>query len=177
MRYNDAMSEHQPQKIFLSLGSNLGNREDNLRRAVELLQRDIQITAMSWLYETDPVGVTEQPSFLNLVVGGATSLEPVELLRMVKRIEDEVGRRPTYRWGPRILDIDILLYGDLVVDTPELVLPHREMSRRAFVLVPLTEIAPDVIEPAARLTVRQLCDRMTGTFQVRRLRPLAPAST
>jgi len=130
----------------LSLGSNLGDRLGRLREAVERLGRldRVAVERVSAVYETDPVGVTDQPRFLNLAARVRTTLQPAELLDAAKRIEHEMGRRPGPRWGPRAIDVDLLTYGDEVVETPRLTLPHAEMMSRAFVLVPLAEIAPDL---------------------------------
>jgi 2-amino-4-hydroxy-6-hydroxymethyldihydropteridine diphosphokinase len=142
-----------------------------LHSALELLRGPVSIDAISSLYETDPVGVTDQPAFLNIVVGGTTSLEPRQLLAAVKQIEREVGRRPTFRWGPRVVDVDILLLGDHTIDEADLTIPHRELANRAFVLVPLTEIAPDVTVPGLGLAValRNQLDvtgvRLVGTLE------------
>jgi 2-amino-4-hydroxy-6-hydroxymethyldihydropteridine diphosphokinase len=137
----------EARQVFLSLGSNVGDRRANLRSALGRLRDRVSVGAISSLYETDPVGVTDQPAFYNIVVGGATTLAPRDLLRAVKEIEHDVGRRPTYRWGPRVVDIDILVLGELAVDEPELTIPHREVANRAFVLVPLAEIAPELHIP------------------------------
>jgi 2-amino-4-hydroxy-6-hydroxymethyldihydropteridine diphosphokinase len=132
---------------FLGLGSNLGDRQRNLRKAVGLLGDALDIVRVSSIYETDPVGVHYQPPFLNVVLQAETNLEPSALLATVKGIERDVGRVYTFRWGPRVLDVDILLYGDRTVDEPALVIPHPEMRSRAFVLVPLCEIAPQACLP------------------------------
>lgn len=157
------------RQVFLSLGSNLGDRAGNLRAALSALRREMVVTRVSSLWDTKPVGEVAQPDFLNLVVEGRTDLAPTALLSTVKRIERAVGRRPTYRWGPRVLDIDIVLYGDLVVDLPELVIPHPAMVERAFVLAPLAEIAPRAIEPRSGETVQALLHRVQGRDDVRRL--------
>ena len=156
------------QSVYLSLGSNLGDREANLRRAVEALQEELTVTALSSLYETEPVGVLQQPSFLNLALAATTDLAPFDLLALVKRVEREVGRRPTFRWGPRVVDVDIILFGDHIVDTAELIIPHREMTRRAFVLIPLAEIAPDAVDPVTGTSVRRLAEQVDGAEGVRR---------
>lgn len=146
--------------VFLSLGSNLGDREGNLRAALRGLGPEVRIQSISSLYETAPAGVKEQPDFLNLVVMGETALRPHQLLAHLKAIEQRVGRTATYRWGPRIVDVDIILYGDLVLETPILTIPHREMARRAFVLIPLAEIAPDYIHPRMGLAIADLARRI-----------------
>ena len=133
--------------VFLGLGSNLGDRKRNIAQAVGLLSQQLSIRKLSMVYETDPVGVTEQPRFLNVVVEGATQSSPRELLATTQEIERRVGRRPTFRWGPRVIDIDILLYGDQTINEADLITPHPRMRERKFVLVPLCEIAPDASLP------------------------------
>jgi len=111
------------------------------------------------MYETEPWGERNQPRFINMAIEGETRLTPVRLLEVLKMIEDEVGRKETFRWGPRVIDLDILLYDDLVMDTSELIIPHPRMHEREFVLRPLAEIAPDKIHPVLKKTIRKLlCD-------------------
>jgi 2-amino-4-hydroxy-6-hydroxymethyldihydropteridine diphosphokinase len=155
-------------RVYLSLGSNLGDRTANLRRALAELEPNARLLQLSSLYETEPVGVTDQPTFLNLAAEAETDLEPLELLRWIKEVESRVGRRQTYRWGPRVIDIDILLYEGRIVESRELTVPHRELPNRAFVLVPLAEIAPDLIHPALHETVSALRDRVPGRETVAR---------
>jgi 2-amino-4-hydroxy-6-hydroxymethyldihydropteridine diphosphokinase len=142
--------------IYLALGTNLGDRMDNLRRAVASLQPTVRVTALSSVYETPPWGYTDQPAFLNMALGGKTELEPLPLLAFLKNLETELGREKTFRNGPRLIDMDILFYDDLRVDEPGLVIPHPRLHERAFVLVPLNDIAPDLIHPVPGRTIRDL---------------------
>jgi len=136
------------ERVFLSLGSNLGARQANLQAALRLLQEGgVRVVRCSSWYETDPVGYVDQPPFLNLVVEARTELSPHALLRLAQRVESALGRVRQVPWGPRTADVDLLLYGNRVVATPELVLPHPRMRERAFVLVPLHEVAPDLVLP------------------------------
>lgn len=136
--------------VFIALGTNQGDRELNLLRAVAEIGKlpQTRITALSGFYDTEPVGPVEQPNFLNAVIRVETSLTPRGLLTELQRIETEVFRRKRdVHWGPRSLDLDILLYGDLILDDEGLVIPHPRLNERRFVLVPLAEIAPAVIHP------------------------------
>ena len=145
---------------YLCLGGNLGDRMVALTEALRLLDATpgMQRTACSSVYETEPWAVADQPNFLNLVAVYETSLSPEDLLAACKSVEAEVGRVASYRWGPRLIDVDILLYGDRVVELaePDLQIPHPRMAQRAFVLVPLAEIAPDTGVPPQGDTVRRL---------------------
>lgn len=135
-----------PVEIGLGLGSNIGDRPANIRRALELLEARhvLTVTAVSSIYRTLPWGYLEQDVFANACALATTRLHPSRLLAEIKEIEAEMGRKETIRWGPRLIDIDILFYGPHALETPELVLPHKELFNRAFVLVPLAEIAPDL---------------------------------
>ena len=144
------------ERVFLSLGTNLGDRAQNLREAVRAVQSLGQLSALSSVYETEPVGELNQPAFLNAIVEIKTALEPLELLNAVKAIENALGRAPRERWGPREIDIDIVLVGATVLETDRLKLPHPEFRKRRFVLVPLAEIAPEVPDPVSGMTVAAL---------------------
>lgn len=141
------------QLVYLSLGSNLGDRQSYLAKALDQLAAnpEVKLTAVSSLYETDPVGDKDQDSFYNCVVELKTSLPAGELLQFCQKIELELGRLRTRRWGPRTIDIDILLYGSLKQDDPNLILPHPRMAERNFVLVPLREIKVGVIKSTGQV--------------------------
>ncbi|MDE3088522.1 MAG: 2-amino-4-hydroxy-6-hydroxymethyldihydropteridine diphosphokinase [Chloroflexota bacterium] len=160
---------------YLALGANLGDREKNLRDALARISPFVQITRVSSIYETEPWGVREQPWFLNLVLEGTTTLSPVDLLRRAKRIENEMGRAEGIRFGPRPIDIDILFYDRLIELSPALTIPHPRLHERAFVLVPLAELAPDLIHPRLRVTVRELLNRLESTEGVRLYESLTAA--
>ena len=142
--------------VYLSLGSNLGDREANVRTAIEKLHALGEVIAVSSFYETEPVEFLEQPWFLNCVVGLETELMPRLLLSKIMAIEQQMGRRRTHPKGPRTIDIDIVLFGNSVVDTTALTIPHPTMHQRRFVLEPLVEVAPDVRHPVFKRTVREL---------------------
>jgi 2-amino-4-hydroxy-6-hydroxymethyldihydropteridine diphosphokinase len=145
-------------RVFLGLGSNIGERGKFLNRAVAEIKkvRDTKIVWTSSVYETDPVGKTDQPKFLNAAVEIETRLGPKELYAEVRMIEQRLGRTAKERWGPREIDVDILLYDGLVFHDDEVTVPHPEMERRKFVLVPLREIAPDLVHPINGMTMEEL---------------------
>ncbi len=153
--------------VYLSLGSNLGNRALNIYAALRHLGAGIRLEEISSLYETEPVGLKDQPWFLNLVCCGETELSPEALLDLAKRIEQHLGRREAVRFGPRIIDIDILLYDDLLLNTPHLQIPHPRLHERAFVLTPLTELAPDLVHPALNVSVRKLQEGASSMETIR----------
>ena len=158
--------------VHLGLGSNLGDRMTSIVRAVEALASIGEISAVSSIYETAPFGVTDQPAFLNCCVALETRLAPAELLERTRRIERELGRVAGPRWGPRTADIDILLYGGRRVRTRELVVPHPGLLERAFVLVPLAEIAADRPIPGAEVNVGEALARVArAPADVRRVAP------
>jgi 2-amino-4-hydroxy-6-hydroxymethyldihydropteridine diphosphokinase len=144
------------QTVYLALGTNLGNRLANLKAAREALTPQMNIKAKSPIYETPPWGYTEQEKFLNQVLKVETYLEPEALLKHLKRLEVALGRVPSFENGPRLIDLDILFYDELVIHTPELVVPHPRLHERAFVLVPLNDIAPDLVHPEFKKTVQEL---------------------
>ena len=142
---------------YVALGSNLGDKEANLRKALELLEeRGVEIVKTSTFISTEPYGVTDQPQFLNGVCEVRTSLEPLELLHTLLDIEQEMGRVRLRHWGERNIDLDLLLYEDVVIDTPELKLPHPDMQNRDFVLLPLAEIAPELVHPILQKSIEEL---------------------
>lgn len=158
------------ETAFLGLGSNLGDRLATLQRAVELLNAEagLRVEACSRVWETDPVGGPEQPDFLNVVIRIVTDLEPVDLLAACNRTEAALGRVRDVRWGPRTVDIDVLLIDDRTIDEPTLVVPHPRMTRRAFVIMPLLDLDPDPVLPGG---ARLLDVRLDGDEAVR---PFAP---
>ncbi len=164
MSYNSTVSPLFPRdntptpthSIYLGLGSNLGDRRGKLAEALQRLRDVIDIQNISSVYETEPVGYLDQPRFLNIACYGKTWLSSEELLHFVKNIEVTVGRQPSFRNGPRAIDIDILLYDDLQMVEDDLVIPHPRMTERAFVLAPLAEIAPDVVDPVSERTAQEL---------------------
>jgi 2-amino-4-hydroxy-6-hydroxymethyldihydropteridine diphosphokinase len=154
-------------EAYLGIGSNVGDRLRNLRRAVDALTEadGVVVSRVSSVYSTEPVGYTEQPEFLNAVIAVDTDLSPEDLLRLALRVEEEGGRERSVRWGPRAIDIDILIYGDLEIHRPYLEIPHPRLAERRFVLEPLAEVAPDLRLPDGRL-VRGLADALTDSARV-----------
>ncbi len=162
--------------IYLGLGTNLGDRWSNLRSAVQLLEtpnRRVRVIRASRVYETESWGLTGQPKFLNCVLEAATSLTPYPLLRRVKEVEAVLGRNPGPRYGPRVIDLDILLYGELILNEPELQVPHPRLHLRAFALVPLAELVPGYVHPMLHQTIDRLAQSVDGLEGVTALGPLA----
>jgi GTP cyclohydrolase-4 len=158
----------EPVTVYLGLGSNMGNRQGNLDKALDLLSQRLRAGQVSSVYDTEPVGNINQPRFLNLVCQVYTRLAPLELLALAKGVELKLGRAPGTSNAPRPIDIDILFYGDRVIETPELVIPHPRLAERAFVLIPLAEIAPDLVHPVSGKTIRDLLQGVTETQGVLR---------
>lgn len=143
--------------VYIGIGSNLGDREGNCLRAVNLLSEDgLIVRKQSSLYETEPWGLKDQPEFINMAIEAETGLEPLKLLELLKNIEKQMGRDESVRWGTRVIDLDILFYNDRVIDTPGFRIPHPLMHERDFVLRPLAEIAPEKEHPVLKKTVREL---------------------
>jgi 2-amino-4-hydroxy-6-hydroxymethyldihydropteridine diphosphokinase len=157
------------QAVYLSLGSNVGDREQYLKKAIKQLSGhpEIELERVSSIYETDPVGYTDQGSFLNLAVEIRTSLTPQTLLRQCLQVEKDLGREREFRWGPRIIDLDILLYNQENIETEELIVPHPRMHERAFVLVPLTELSQTIKHPKFNTSMMALLDEIPDKEGVR----------
>ena len=156
------------EPIFLALGTNLGDREANLSNARESLPPEVVVVQASSIYVTPPWGYEDQPDFLNQVLETRSDLEPLQLLAHIKSVEAQMGRLQTFRNGPRLIDLDILFYGQRVVDETGLQIPHPRLQERAFVLVPLSEIAPDFVHPVLDVKVKTLLS-LVDTQGVRRL--------
>ena len=158
--------------VYLSLGSNLGDRRAHLKKALGLLGESVDIVSVSSVYDTEPVGVGEQPRFLNLVCRVNTNIGPMQLLSLIKGIESSMGRDISLKNVPRVIDIDIILYGDTIMESPDLIIPHARMQERAFVLVPFAEIAPDVVHPVSGERIDELASRVEGRNGVSKKRRL-----
>ncbi|HBG75008.1 MAG: 2-amino-4-hydroxy-6-hydroxymethyldihydropteridine diphosphokinase [Chloroflexi bacterium GWB2_49_20] len=142
--------------IYLALGSNLGDRLSNLETAIQSMPPGILVLKRSSIYETPPWGFEDQPAFLNMVLQAETQFSPWKLLKFLKALESGMGRQPSFRNGPRLIDLDILFYDQLVSEQSGLVIPHARIAERAFVLVPLAEIAPGWMHPVLQVTIQEL---------------------
>jgi 2-amino-4-hydroxy-6-hydroxymethyldihydropteridine diphosphokinase len=150
-------------RAYLSIGSNLGDRINYLKKALEKLkQNNIQIIKSSNIIETEPYGYKEQGKFLNMAVEIDSDLEPFELMKLISKIESELGRIRTKRWGPRVIDIDIIFYDSLIINEPDLKIPHPDMQNRFFALKPLQEIAPDFVHPVLKKTITELLENLNS---------------
>jgi 2-amino-4-hydroxy-6-hydroxymethyldihydropteridine diphosphokinase len=148
-------------RVFLSLGSNLGNRKNYLKRAIEKLKdNNIKIIKESNIIETEPYGYKEQAKFLNLALEVETDLEPKDLMKLILEIEGELGRKREKKWGPRVIDIDIIFYDSLIINEPNLKIPHPDMQNRLFVLKPMQEIAQDFVHPVLKKTITELLEEL-----------------
>ena len=143
-------------RVFLGIGTNLGDRERNLQEARAVLSQKLEILRESSIYQTAPWGYLDQPAFLNQVIEAQNALSSLNLLGFLKNTEKQLGRQANFRNGPRLIDLDILFYGNRIIQTPRLQVPHPRLTQRAFVLVPLAEIAPEFVHPQNRQTITQL---------------------
>lgn len=151
---------------YIGIGSNVGDKKTNCLKGIGLLSEGGRVVSVSSLYYTEPVGFKEQEDFINAVAAVDTDLPPMDLLSICLSIEDRLGRVRSLRWGPRTLDLDILLYGDLVMDQPDLVIPHPMLAARKFVLMPLAEIAPQATHPVLNKSASQLLQELRNTHTV-----------
>ena len=151
---------------YIGIGSNLGNRTENCIAALDAISNFIVIESVSSFYETDPKGVEDQPKFINAVAKVSTLLSPLNLLNSLKEVERQLGREKKERWGPRVIDLDLLLYEDFILDSQELTLPHKELHRRRFVLEPLYEIEPWLEHPVLKQTVSTILKNLEDEKEV-----------
>ena len=159
--------------VHLGLGSNLGNRLDFLNQACrELAALPLQNFRVSAIYESEPLLKMPQPNYYNLVVCGLTKLSPFELMEKCQQIENRLGRVRKERWGSRIIDLDILSYGNEIINTEKLKIPHSEMEKRSFVLLPLSELSPDWVHPESGTGIRMLWEKWTQTIDEEHPKPL-----
>ena len=159
-------SSTPPHIVYLALGANLGDRSASLRTAVERLRDAVAVERMSSVYETEPAYLLDQPHFLNMALRGRTTLDPHALLAFLKRIERDMGRAAGPRYGPRTIDLDILLYDSLALATAQLTIPHPRMAERPFVLAPLAEIAPELVPPGWNRSIGALAEVVRGNGDV-----------
>jgi len=157
------MMMQQKHTVYLGLGSNLGDRLKNIAAAISRIGSQVGIQRVSQIYETEPWGLKEQPKFLNQVLKGRTTLEPLVLLHSLKEVEIQIGRTPGARYGPRVIDIDILFYDKKIMNSTDLCIPHPHLAERAFVLIPLAEIAPRFKHPILGKSMRELANQVDSS--------------
>lgn len=165
-------AKSSPETVFIGFGANIGPILSNFSRAVRSISKISRVLAVSSLYESDPVGVENQPKFTNAVLKAETELEPFELLDFLKAVEKEIGRKKAARWGPRVIDLDIILYGKLVMDSDSLMIPHPGVSERRFVLEPLLEIEPEAVHPATGVPLKDSLERVGSAQAVSKIEDL-----
>ncbi|MHC4320803.1 MAG: 2-amino-4-hydroxy-6-hydroxymethyldihydropteridine diphosphokinase [Planctomycetota bacterium] len=153
-------------KVYAGLGSNLGNKREYILSAIDRIDavEGICVKEKSGFYDTTPVGGPSQPDYVNCVIGLETEIEPQTLLKEFKKVEIELGRKPGVRWGPRVVDLDILLYGDRIVNDHNLRIPHKRMHERVFVLAPLCEISPDTKHPVSGIRISELLEKIKSGY-------------
>lgn len=154
---------------YIGIGSNLGNRVENCNDALRYITQFCEVTNTSSLYESEPAGYTQQPTFINAVLKIRTDKSPEMLLSSLKLIEKRMGRERTFRWGPRIIDLDILFYDNLVLETDRLIIPHEEMQKRRFVLEPMLEIESDLVHPKLNMSLQELVNRLERDDKIRKI--------
>jgi 2-amino-4-hydroxy-6-hydroxymethyldihydropteridine diphosphokinase len=154
--------------IYLALGSNVGDSRGNIAQAIKLLGSSVKHIKQAPIYVSKAVGYTDQPDFLNTALRGQTDLGPSDLLKFTAEVEQRVGRTASFQWGPREIDIDIIFYGDTVLETKDLAIPHREFRKRDFVLQPLNDLDPALVDPVSGQTIKQLLDRFSDTLSILR---------
>ncbi len=152
----NAQSATQKIPVYIALGTNLGDRLANLQTAIQMLSPSVEVVTQSPVYQTPPWGYADQPDFLNQVIFAKTTQQPEGLLKFLKQIEVRVGRTPTFQYGPRVVDLDILFYDDRVIELAGLQIPHPRLHERAFVLVPLNDLNPDLRHPVFAAAIREL---------------------
>ncbi len=152
--------------VFIGIGSNLGNRTENCLLAIELLSNFTIIKSVSSFYETEPVGNEDQPKFINAVAKVNTLLSPLNLLNSLKEVENQLGRERNEKWGPRTIDLDILIYEDFVLDSQEITIPHKDLNKRRFVLEPLCEIEPWLEHPGLKKTMSNILKNLVDEREV-----------
>ena len=154
-------------KVYLSIGSNVGNKLINMKKAITSIKKNLRVTKISPIYKTEPVGYKKQDWFLNCAVEAETDMEPFKLLSFLKSIEKRLKRKKVFRYGPRTMDIDIIFYGDKILKSGKLVIPHPRMHRRLFVLEPLSRISPNFVHPEYKKTIEELKNKLKSKKEVR----------